>query len=101
MLFICCRIIVYVLLCSYTPFRADYMKEVMQQTNRGDSELPRRIVMFSNEGMPRAISSYVGKRYLTFAPYITAKSFIRALLHPDPAPSPHRRPSAGTYMAHE
>ena len=34
MLITCCRIITYVLLWGYTPFRADDMKEVMQQTTK-------------------------------------------------------------------
>ena len=48
-----CRIITYVLLCGYTPFRADDMKEVTRQTTEARVDFHNRYwKRFSNEGTP-------------------------------------------------
>jgi calcium/calmodulin-dependent protein kinase I len=95
MLITCCRIIAYVLLCGYTPFRADDMKEVIRQTTEARVDFHDRYWKnVSDEGTPGNQSWIVGM--LTFGPYITAKSFIRALLHPNPA----RRLTAEQALSH-
>ena len=84
-----------VLLCGYTPFRADGMKEVIRQTTEARVDFHDRYWKnVSDEGTPGIIR--VLTFYLTFAPYITAKSFIRALLHPNPA----RRLTAEQALSH-
>ena len=53
MLITCCRIITYMLLCGYTPFRADDMKEVIRQTTEAMVDFHDRCwKRFSNEGTP-------------------------------------------------
>jgi len=48
-----CRIITYVLLCGYMPFRADDMKEVIRQTTEARVNFHDRYwKRFSNEGTP-------------------------------------------------
>ena len=48
-----CRIITYVFLCGYTPFRADDMKEVIRRTTEARVDFHDRYwKRFSNEGTP-------------------------------------------------
>ena len=85
MLITCCRIITYVLLCGYTPFRADDMKEVIQQTTEARVDFHNRYWKnVSDEGTPGNSRGLWECAYLTCTPSITAKNFIRALLHPNP-----------------
>jgi len=81
-----CRIITYVLLCGYTPFRADGMKEVIRQTTEARVDFHDGYwKKVSDEGTPGTNRGLWEWAYQTFVPSITAKSFIRALLHPNPA----------------
>jgi len=48
-----CSIITYLLLCGYTPFRADDMKEVIWQTTEARVDFHDRYwKRFSDEGTP-------------------------------------------------
>ena len=86
MLIACCRIITCVLLCGYTPFGADDMKGVIWQTTEVRVDFHDRYWKnVSDEGMPGTNRGLWEWAYLTFVPSITAKNFIRALLHPNPA----------------
>ena len=86
MLITCCRTIACVLLCGYTPFRADDTKEViLQPTNARVDFYNRYWMSVSGEGTSGTNYGLWKWPYLTFAPYITDKSLIRALLHPSPA----------------
>jgi len=80
------RIITYVLLCGgYTPFRADDMKEVIWQTTEARVDFHDGYWKnVSDEGTPGTSRGLWEWAYLTFVPSITAKSFICALLHPNP-----------------
>ena len=72
------------LLCGYTPFRADDMKEVIRQTTEARVDFHDRYWKnVSDEGTPGIIR--VLTFYLTFAPYITA----RASSVPFSIPTPH------------
>jgi len=91
------RIITYMLLCRYTPFRADDMKEVIRQTTEARVDFHDRYWKnVSDKGMPGTDRSLWEWGYLTFVPSITAKSFIRALLHPNPT----RRFTAEQALSH-
>jgi len=97
MLITCCRIITYVLLCGYTPFRADDMKEAIRQTTEARVDFHDRYWKnVSDEGMPGNSRGLWECAYLTCAPSITAKNFIRALLHPNPT----RRLTAEQALSH-
>jgi len=74
-----------VLLYGYTPFRADDIKEVIRQTTEVRVDFHDRYWKnVSDEGTPGTNHGLWEWTYLTFVPSITAKSFIRALLHPNP-----------------
>jgi len=80
------RIITYVLLCGYTPFGADDMKEVIWQTTEARVDFHDRYWKnASDKGTPGANRGLWKCAYLTFVPSNPAKTFIRALLHPNPA----------------
>jgi len=97
MLITCCRIITSVLLCRYTPFRADEMKEVIRQATQARVDFHDRYWKgVSDEGTPWTGRGLWECAYLTSAPSITAKNFIRALLHPTPA----RRLTAKQVLSH-
>ena len=91
------RIITYVLLCGYTPFRADDQKEVIRQTTEAMVNFHDRYWKnVSDEGTPEIDRGLWESSYLIFVPYTTAKNFIRALLHPNPA----RRLTAEEALSH-
>ena len=76
--------VLWVLLGGYTPFRSDDMKEVID--DRGEVEPPCQMVKnVPDEGTPGIDRSLWECAHLTFASLIIAKSFIRALLHPNTA----------------
>ena len=63
------------------------MKEVIRQTTEARVDFHDRCwENVSDEGTPGANRGLWEWAYLTLAPSITAKSFIHALLHPNPAP---------------
>ena len=73
------------LLCGYTPLRADGMKEVIWQTTEARVDFHDRYRKDdSDEGTPGTNRGLWEWAYQTFVPSMTAKSFIRALLHPNP-----------------
>jgi len=93
----CYRIITYVLLCGYTPFRADDEKEVIRQTTEAMVNFHDRYWKnVSDEGTPGINRGLWEHSCLIFVPYTTAKNFIRALLHPNPA----RRLTAEQALSH-
>jgi calcium/calmodulin-dependent protein kinase I len=76
-------IITYVLLCGYSPFRSDDMKELVRQTTEAKITFHDRY--WSNVSEEGTVSSHTHLNspiYLTHRH--TAKGFIRALLNPDP-----------------
>jgi len=86
MLTSCHRIITYVLLCGYTPLRADGTKEVIRQTTEARVDFHDRYRKDdSDEGTPGTDRGLWECVYLNSVPSITAKNFICALLHPNPA----------------
>jgi len=86
MLITCCRIITYMLLCRYTLFRADEMKEVVWQATQARVDFHNRYWKgVSDKGIPWTSCGLWECTYLTFVPSITAKNFIHVLLHPTPA----------------
>ena len=65
---------------------ADDMKEVIQQTTQARVDFHDGYwKTVSDEGTPGTNRGLWEWAYLTFVPSIIAKSFIRALLHPNPA----------------
>ncbi|KAI0319890.1 kinase-like domain-containing protein [Amylostereum chailletii] len=68
-------IITYVLLCGYSPFRSEDVKELIRETTEAKIEFHDRYW--------KNVSS-------------EAKTFIKALLHPDP----HERPTAAEALQH-
>lgn len=69
------RIITYVMLCGYSPFRSDDMKELIRETTEAKIEFHERY--WSN------VSD-------------VAKDFVKTLLNPDPL----RRPTAEEALKH-
>ena len=69
------RIITYVMLCGYSPFRSDDMKELIRETTEAKIEFHERY--WSN------VSD-------------AAKDFVKALLNPDPL----KRPTAEEALNH-
>ena len=70
------------LLCGYTPFRSDDMKELKRQTTEARVNFHDRYWKnVSDEGM---VTWTFQPHTLTTAPAHTAKAFIRALINPDP-----------------
>jgi len=68
------------------PFRADDMEEVIWQTTEARVNFHGRYWKnVPDKGTPETNCGLWECAFLTFVPSITAKSFIRALLHPNPA----------------
>jgi len=87
--------------CGYTPFRADGMNEMIQQTTgtfmiKNVEERFRRRYAWES-GTNRSLWEYA---YLTFAPYITVKTSSLPFFVPTPHVTSAPK-SAVTYMAHE
>jgi len=81
-----CRIITYMLLCGYMLFRADKMEEVIWQTTEARVDFhDRHWKAISDKGTPGTNRILWECTYLTLMPSITAKNFICAFLHPNPA----------------
>lgn len=91
------------LLCGYSPFRSDDMKELVRQTTEAKIMFHDRYWNnVSEEGKRSLRATCIAKYRLTpgtlshALPRHTAKAFIRALLDPDPA----RRLTAEQALAH-
>ena len=85
-------IITYVLLCGYSPFRSDDMKELMRQTTEAK-------INFHDRYWNNVSDEGAHKPSLLPSPHIshhTAKGFIRALLNPDPT----KRLTASEALSH-
>lgn len=69
------RIITYVMLCGYSPFRSDDMKELIRETTEAKIEFHERYWCHVSDA---------------------AKDFVKTLLNPDP----HKRPTAEEALNH-
>ena len=86
-------IITYVLLCGYSPFRSDDMKELMRQTTEAKINFHDRY--WNNVSDEGACIGTLNLDSLTLTQQ-TAKGFIRALLNPDPT----KRLTASEALSH-
>ena len=88
-------IITYVLLCGYSPFRSDDMKELMRQTTEAKINFHDRYWNNVSDEGARLCTLNLDSLTLT-QQHKTAKGFIRALLNPDPT----KRLTASEALSH-
>lgn len=83
-------VVTYVLLCGYSPFRSEELKELIEETNRGKIEFHDRYwSKVSDHG------ELVAR--LELFSHFSAKDFVKALLQPDPS----KRPTAAELLNHQ
>lgn len=92
------RIITYVMLCGYSPFRSDDLKRLIRETTDAKVEFHERY--WKNVSDKGEFSSSHPHPFFLFAVLMRtirspAKNFIRALLNPDPI----KRPTAAEASA--
>lgn len=75
-------IITYVLLCGYSPFRSDDVKQLIKETTEAKIEFHERY--WKNISQTGQLISCSPKYPNNLNPFL-AKDFIVALLNPDPA----------------
>ena len=90
-------VITYILLCGYSPFRAESAKELLEETKRSRIEFSDKYwANVSDEGMtiPQLSDVYL-KRWITLA-----KQFILSLLRPEQADRPTAAQAADAHVCH-
>ena len=91
-----CSVIAYVLLCGYSPFRGEDTQEMIRETTEAKIEFHEQYwSKISNEGALFTRTTSVDIRLN----HNSAKTFIKALLNPDPSQRPTAQQALNSHVS--